>query len=131
MFFLFNVILVLSVIYSVRLVLLVFARSFSGFSSSLVKVHEPSLKMLVPLLILALFSIFAGYIFKDLFVGLGVSGNKSPVFGSFREILFSSDMENWSSFVLKLFTFFISAISSVIVLRFYSEKTCTFFRFLI
>jgi NADH-ubiquinone oxidoreductase chain 5 len=33
--------------------------------------HEPSFIMLVPLLVLVLGAIFVGYIFKDMFVGLG------------------------------------------------------------
>ena len=35
------------------------------------KVHEPSYIMVLPLLVLCIGSIFVGYIFKDLYVGLG------------------------------------------------------------
>jgi NADH-ubiquinone oxidoreductase chain 5 len=35
------------------------------------KAHEPTLLMGVPLIILAVLSIFTGYLFRDLFVGLG------------------------------------------------------------
>jgi len=36
-------------------------------------VHEPGFFMLIPLIILCFCSIFAGYMFKDVFIGAGVT----------------------------------------------------------
>lgn len=120
MFFVFNIVLALSVLYSARLVILIFSRGYSGYLKPLGMVHEPSFRMLVPIVVLALFSIFAGYVFRDLFVGLGVS-NRSVAFESFKEIIFSSDIRNWPSFVLKTFTFFLSTAIFISVLYYYSR----------
>jgi NADH-ubiquinone oxidoreductase chain 5 len=43
--------------------------SISKFAVS--HVHEAPLKMALPLLFLSFFSIFIGYFFKDMFVGVG------------------------------------------------------------
>nr|AAN04074.1 NADH dehydrogenase subunit 5 [Amoebidium parasiticum] len=67
----------LTAFYSFRLIYLAFINtpnsSLSHFSHS----HEPVLPMMFPLAFLAFCSIFVGYLFKDLFVGLG-----SPFFSS-------------------------------------------------
>jgi NADH:ubiquinone oxidoreductase subunit 5 (subunit L)/multisubunit Na+/H+ antiporter MnhA subunit len=39
--------------------------------SSYIKAHEGNLFMMLPLIVLAVFSIFLGYITKDIFIGLG------------------------------------------------------------
>ena len=36
-----------------------------------IKAHEGNLFMMLPLIVLAVFSIFLGYITKDIFIGLG------------------------------------------------------------
>ena len=43
----------------------------NGPKESYLNSHESNIAVIIPLLILALFSIFFGYIFSDLFVGLG------------------------------------------------------------
>jgi NADH-ubiquinone oxidoreductase chain 5 len=63
----------LTAFYSSRLLLLTFFGSPNGSKVNYSNAHEPSFIMSIPLIILALFSIFWGYIFKDLFVGLGTS----------------------------------------------------------
>jgi len=57
--------------YSFRLISLVFLTTANGQKQSYLNAHESNLAVIVPLLILALFSIFFGYIFSDLFVGVG------------------------------------------------------------
>jgi NADH-ubiquinone oxidoreductase chain 5 len=57
--------------YSVRLIYLTFIRKTSSVSFILKDVHEASFFMFCVLFILALGSIFFGFLFKDLFVGLG------------------------------------------------------------
>jgi NADH-ubiquinone oxidoreductase chain 5 len=57
--------------YSFRLISLVFLTTPQGNKESYLNSHESKLAVIVPLLILAIFSIFFGFIFSDLFVGLG------------------------------------------------------------
>nr|YP_009504968.1 NADH dehydrogenase subunit 5 [Lyophyllum decastes]AWW14087.1 NADH dehydrogenase subunit 5 [Lyophyllum decastes] len=57
--------------YSFRLISLVFLTTANGQKESYLKSHESKIAVIIPLLILALFSIFFGYIFSDLFVGVG------------------------------------------------------------
>jgi NADH-ubiquinone oxidoreductase chain 5 len=57
--------------YSFRLISLVFFSYPNGNKVSYLNSHESNLAVIIPLTILALFSIFFGFIFSDLFVGLG------------------------------------------------------------
>uniref|UniRef100_UPI00315D4311 NADH dehydrogenase subunit 5 n=1 Tax=Leucopaxillus giganteus TaxID=1167592 RepID=UPI00315D4311 len=57
--------------YSFRLISLVFLTTPNGQKQSYLNSHESNLAVIIPLLILALFSIFFGYVFSDLFVGVG------------------------------------------------------------
>ncbi|MDC0384830.1 NADH-quinone oxidoreductase subunit L [bacterium] len=56
-------------LYSWRLIFMTFHGTFNNKNISLSKVHESPAVMLVPLLFLALGAIFAGYAFKDYFIG--------------------------------------------------------------
>ena len=56
-------------LYSWRLIFMTFHGTFNNKNISLSKVHESPGVMLVPLLFLALGAIFAGYAFKDYFIG--------------------------------------------------------------
>ena len=56
-------------LYSWRLIFMTFHGTFNNKNISLSKVHESPAVMLVPLLLLALGAIFAGYAFKDYFIG--------------------------------------------------------------
>ena len=57
--------------YSFRLISLVFLTIPNGPRISYLNSHEANLAVIFPLLVLSLFSIFFGYIFSDLFVGVG------------------------------------------------------------
>jgi NADH-ubiquinone oxidoreductase chain 5 len=58
--------------YSIRLIYLTFIRKNNNSKNVIIHVHESSYVMLIPLIILFFGSIFVGFIFKDLFLGLGV-----------------------------------------------------------
>ena len=66
--------------YSFRLISLVFLTTPQGNKESYLNSHESKLAVIVPLLILAIFSIFFGFIFSDLFVGLGTDFWANSVF---------------------------------------------------
>jgi len=57
--------------YSFRLISLVFLSYPNAPKSDYLHTHEASLAVMIPLFTLSLFSIFFGYVFADLFVGLG------------------------------------------------------------
>nr|YP_009517236.1 NADH dehydrogenase subunit 5 [Myochromella boudieri]AYE93127.1 NADH dehydrogenase subunit 5 [Myochromella boudieri] len=57
--------------YSFRLISLVFLTTANGQKESYLNTAESNVAVIIPLLILALFSIFFGFVFSDLFVGVG------------------------------------------------------------
>jgi NADH-ubiquinone oxidoreductase chain 5 len=57
--------------YSFRLISLVFLTTPNGSKQTYLNSHESNITVIIPLLILALFSIFFGYVLSDLFVGVG------------------------------------------------------------
>jgi NADH-ubiquinone oxidoreductase chain 5 len=59
--------------YSIRLIYLVFIVRTNSFKSIIKNAHEPSIRMYFPLIFLLFGSIFFGYFFKDMFIGLGTS----------------------------------------------------------
>jgi len=63
----------LTAFYSFRLIYLSFIGNTNSFKESFYHVHEGPLVMAIPLGILAIGSIFVGYLGKDAFVGLGTT----------------------------------------------------------
>src|ERR1700733_3036333 len=61
----------LTAFYSFRLISLVFLTVPNGPKISYLNSHEAKLAVILPLFVLALFSIFFGFVFSDLFVGVG------------------------------------------------------------
>jgi proton-translocating NADH-quinone oxidoreductase chain L len=59
--------------YSIRLIYLVFIVRTNSFKSIIKNSHEPSINMYFPLIFLLFGSIFFGFFFKDMFIGLGSS----------------------------------------------------------
>nr|YP_009138173.1 NADH dehydrogenase subunit 5 [Gracilaria vermiculophylla]AHZ58200.1 NADH dehydrogenase subunit 5 [Gracilaria vermiculophylla]AHZ58225.1 NADH dehydrogenase subunit 5 [Gracilaria vermiculophylla]AXI97810.1 NADH dehydrogenase subunit 5 [Gracilaria vermiculophylla]WDZ68077.1 NADH dehydrogenase subunit 5 [Gracilaria vermiculophylla] len=94
--------------YSFRLIYLTFINSVNTTKKIVLTSHEPSLLMLVPLIILGLGSIFIGYLGKDLFIGLGTDFWKSAIF-----ILPSNSYfieAEWLSVNLKWLPFLLSSL---------------------
>nr|YP_010977158.1 NADH dehydrogenase subunit 5 [Daedalea dickinsii]WNZ34363.1 NADH dehydrogenase subunit 5 [Daedalea dickinsii] len=61
----------LTAFYSFRLISLVFLTYPNGSRNAYLNSHEANFKVIIPLFLLALFSIFFGFVFSDLFVGIG------------------------------------------------------------
>ncbi len=61
----------LTAFYSFRLISLVFLTVPNGIKNVYLNSHESNFAVVIPLFILALFSIFFGFVFSDLFVGVG------------------------------------------------------------
>ena len=81
--------------YSARLLYLTFLRPYNGFRSIVTNIKESSLLMLLIFCFLVIFSIFSGYFFNDLFVGLG-----SDVFLDAIFVLSSNFVQADSEFIL-------------------------------
>ena len=60
-----------TILYSIKILYLTFISTPNGYMTDYKKSHEGDLYMVIPLIILAIFSIFFGYGSKDLFIGLG------------------------------------------------------------
>lgn len=59
--------------YSMRLVLLVFITDYRGSRTGISSLSEGSVSLLLPLVALSVMSLLVGYLFRDMFVGLGTS----------------------------------------------------------
>ena len=66
---------VLTSIYSWRLVFKTFHGEYNNKTQSISTIHESPFIMLAPLIILAIGSVLAGFVFKDLFMGYGSFAN--------------------------------------------------------
>jgi NADH-ubiquinone oxidoreductase chain 5 len=62
-----------TVLYSIKILHLTFISTPNGYMKDYNNAHEGDLYMSIPLIILAVFSIFFGFLTKDMFVGLGSS----------------------------------------------------------
>ena len=60
-------------LYSIKILYLTFLTNPNGSLHSYRNVHESNIFMSIPLFILAIFSVFFGYICRDLYIGLGSS----------------------------------------------------------
>jgi NADH-quinone oxidoreductase subunit L len=65
----------LTSIYSWRLIFKTFHGTYNNNKVKIEEVHESPLVMIIPLIILAIGAIFAGFLFKDLFIGHGGENN--------------------------------------------------------
>lgn len=64
---------IFTTLYSVKILYLTFLTNPHGSKTYYRHAHEGDFYLVLPLVILAIFSIFYGYITKDIFVGLGSS----------------------------------------------------------
>jgi NADH-ubiquinone oxidoreductase chain 5 len=60
-------------LYSIKVLFLTFITSPNGSYTNYSHAHESDIFMSIPLIILAIFSVFFGYVSKDIFIGLGSS----------------------------------------------------------
>nr|YP_009711095.1 NADH dehydrogenase subunit 5 [Turbinellus floccosus]QGI24490.1 NADH dehydrogenase subunit 5 [Turbinellus floccosus] len=70
----------LTAFYSFRLISLTFLTYPNAKRTDYLNSHEASLSVVIPLTILALFSIFFGFVFSDLFVGVGSDFLSNSIF---------------------------------------------------
>lgn len=109
----------LTTIYSIRLVYYVFYNNPNANKYAYHTVHESDNVMLFPMIILAIASLVVGYIFKDLYIGLG-----TPFFGgnglfTHPDNLSFVDTEFSIPTYIKLLPLFLTILSVILVLYIY------------
>jgi|ERR1700733_149111 len=84
---------ILTTLYSAKIIYLTFISRPNGVYNNYKKVHEGNIFMNVPLIILATFSIFFGYVTKDIYIGLGsgVFSDNSIFIHPLHEILIDTE----------------------------------------
>ncbi len=111
---------IFTTLYSVKILYYTFLASPNGNLASYHKVHENDMFMTLPLIILAFFSVFYGYIVKDIFIGLGSGFFVDSLFiHPDHEILINTEFGVPTFF--KLLPFFFTVSFSVLGLIFSEE----------
>jgi NADH:ubiquinone oxidoreductase subunit 5 (subunit L)/multisubunit Na+/H+ antiporter MnhA subunit len=77
--------------YSFRLVFLTFVNVPNSFKTYIEHAHEPSLRMLIPLFVLAFGSLFSGFMFKEMFVGLGTPFFEGSIFVNYTPTMLDGE----------------------------------------
>jgi NADH-ubiquinone oxidoreductase chain 5 len=106
--------------YSFRLISLVFLGSANGYKKSYLNSHESDIYIVIPLIILALFSIFFGYIFSDMFVGIGTDLFSNSLFIHPNNIVLV-DTEFSISLIIKLLPTILSFLGATSALLLYNK----------
>lgn len=110
---------VFTTLYSVKVIYLTFLANPNGSVNYYKNAHEGDIFLSLPLVILAIFSIYFGYLTKDIYIGLG-SGffiDNSIFIHPMREILI--DTEFGVPTIFKLLPFFLTILFSVLSIVYY------------
>jgi NADH-ubiquinone oxidoreductase chain 5 len=109
--------------YSTRLLYLVFLAEPNGHREVTLASHEPGFKMTLALCLLTIFSIFIGYLTKDLFIGFGTFFWKSAIFIlPINNIAVDIEFIPLIFKLLPLFLSFLGAISAYLIYTNYINK---------
>lgn len=114
--------------YSFRLIYLTFINNFNNSRIIINQVHESSILMTFPLIILALGSIFIGFLTKDFFIGLGSSFWGTSVFILPQNMVFIE--AEFLPIIIKWIPFFLSffGILSASIINIYSINPYLLFK---
>ena len=118
-------------LYSVKVLYLTFLTNPNGPSANYSIAHEGDIFMSLPLIILAVFSIFFGYITKDIFIGLGSGfyGDNSLFIHPTHEIMLDTEFAVPTIFKLLPLIFTVTLSVSAIVLSEFIPKLLISFKF--
>ena len=120
---------IFTTLYSVKVLYLTFLTSPNGSIMSYKHAHEGDIFISLPLVILAIFSIFFGFITKDIFIGLGSNffTDNSIFIHPAHEIMINTEFAVPSLFKLLPFIFTILfSIIAIILSEFLSELVLNF-----
>ena len=112
--------------YSVRLLFLVFVTEYRGSRSVVHSVGESSSGILVPMVLLSVTSLFVGYLFRDMFIGMGTpfwGGSLAEV--SFHPIAVQSEFSLGLLKVVPLVFTFIGGLTSFLLYDSFWKKWST------
>lgn len=110
----------LTAFYSFRLIMLTFLTIPNSSKFSYLNVHEAKLVVIIALIILSLFSIFFGYLFSDLFIGIGNNNFASSLFIHPNHINFI-EAEFSIPLLLKLLPALLTLLGVILALIFYQN----------
>nr|YP_009510187.1 NADH dehydrogenase subunit 5 [Cladonia peziziformis]AXF80698.1 NADH dehydrogenase subunit 5 [Cladonia peziziformis] len=109
---------IFTTLYSVKVLYLTFITNPNGPLASYKKAHEGDIFMSLPLIILAVFSIFFGYITKDIFIGLASNfyADNSLFIHPLHEIMLETEfaVPNFFKLLPLLLTVILSAVSLIL-----------------
>ena len=117
-------------LYSVKVLYLTFLTNPNGPLINYKQAHEGDIFMSVPLMILAVFSVFFGYITKDIFIGLGSSffADNSLFIHPSHEIMLDTEFAVPTLFKVLPLIFTVSLSILSIVLSEYIPKALVYFK---
>ena len=118
-------------LYSVKVLYLTFLTNPNGPIINYKQAHEGDIFMSLPLIILALFSIFFGYISKDIFLGMGSAffGDNSIFIHPTNEIMLNTEFAVPTFFKLLPLVFTLSLSFISILLSEFMSKPIIYFKF--
>jgi NADH-ubiquinone oxidoreductase chain 5 len=120
---------IFTTLYSVKVLYLTFLTNPNGPQVYYKQAHEGNLFLSLPLVILALFSIFFGFITKDIFIGLGSNFfiDNSLFIHPINEIMIDTEFAVSTFFKLLPFVFTISfSLVAIIISEFFPELVISF-----
>ena len=122
---------VFTTLYSVKVLYLTFLTNANGPLVNYKKAHEGDMFMSLPLIILALFSIFFGYICKDIFIGLASAffADNSLFIHPLHEIMLDTEFAVPTLFKLLPLLLTVSFIAVSLILSEFLPKTLFYFKF--
>lgn len=118
--------------YSSRLLYFTFISKPNGFKSSIEYIHEAPFGLAFPLCLLSIFSLFIGFLSKDLFIGIGTPYWSNSIFllpehNMLIESEFISVFIKWLPFFVSIgssiFAFFVYSLYNSMLLRIYQSTT--------
>lgn len=115
----------LTAFYSFRLIMLTFLTLPNGSKFKYLNVHESNLVVIISLVTLSIFSIFFGYLFSDLFVGIGNNSYSSSLFVHPNNINLV-EAEFSLPLIFKLLPALLSALGALIAIITYQIKPVLF-----
>ena len=112
----------LTAFYSFRLISLVFVTVPNAPRSTYLNTHEANIAVIIPLLLLSLFSIFFGFVFSDLFIGIGTDffGNSLFIHPNNISLVEAEFSMSTTMKLLPSILSLIGAISAIMLYNFYS-----------
>lgn len=128
-YFIATIAAIFTTLYSVKVLYLTFLTSPNGSLINYKQAHEGDIFMSMPLIILSVFSIFFGYLTKDIFIGIGTGffSDNSLFINPQHEILINTEFA--TPYIFKLLPFLCTVIFtalSIIYSEFLTNKIMSF-----